>query len=162
MLKDSYHSLRTSISLWVSARPRVKTVATFKLLEHLMENPNKYFVQPDWSGEMAPYPQRGWTDTFSQPHTWKVFTFIRPCFCSHILFSCDVRWKDHRHPSLPSLNDAHTSFQPLLSKQVTKSAGSPETHGQDFSRQSAFCLEAIKDDIVGALFLFILCNEAPN
>lgn len=85
-----------------------------------------------------------------------------PRFCSYILFNCDVRWKDHRHPTLPSLNDAHTSFQPLLSKQVTKSAGSPETHGQDFSRQSAFCPEAIKDDIVGALFLFILCNEAPN
>lgn len=162
MLKDSYHSLRTSISLWVSARPRVKTVATFKPLEHLAENPNKYFVQPKKvEGWLLTLRVGEWTAS-SQPHSWKVFTFILPCFCSHILFNCDVRWKDHRHPALPSLNDAHTSFQPLLSKQVTKSAGSLETHGQDFSRQSAFCPEAIKDDIVGALFLFILCNETPN
>ena len=158
MLKDSYHSLRTSISPWVSARPRVKTVATFKLLEHLTENPNKYFVQPNRRGWVAPYFQSRWMDILlPTSHMESLHLAYR-----HILFNCDVHWKDHRHPALPSLNDAHTSFQPLLSKQVTKSAGSPETHGQDFSRQSAFCSEAIKDDMVGALFLFILCNEAPN
>ena len=81
---------------------------------------------------------------------------------------CPLHWQadsqplSHQRSPRPSLNDTHTSFLPLLSNQGTNSAGSPETHGQDLSRQSAFCPEAIKDDIVGALFLFILCNEAPN
>lgn len=112
---------------------------------------------------MAPYTHMGECTSSLQRHTQEGITLTIPSyFCSHILFNCDVSWNDYRHPALPSLNDTHISFLPLLSNQGTSSAGSPETHGQDLSRQSVFCPEAIKDDIVGALLLFILCNEAPS
>lgn len=97
MLKDStIAALNLSISLWISARLRVKAVTIFKFLVIIMLSRSRW---------MAPYILMGECISFLKLHTHKVITLtIQSYFCPH---NCDIRRKGCRHLALLSLMTPH-------------------------------------------------------
>lgn len=100
MLKDStIAALNISISLWISAKLRVKAVTIFKFLVMIM------LSRSEW---MASYLLKGECISFPKLHTHEVITLtIRSYFCPYVLFDCDISRKDCRHLALPSLMIPH-------------------------------------------------------